>query len=106
MRNCPAPYPVYTVHGILFITPETAERFPDLAAVVAKLDVRNPDARLETWVEAAGSAGRAQEILDFLCEHHLVHVDEGGTYRWYRAVHCGEEVIKGVRVDHTLEFCR
>jgi len=102
-RNRPAAYPVYMTHGWIMITPETRERFPELADVVAKFDGRNPDAPAETWIEAVRDEARAREILDFLVQNGLLILGADGVYRWYRCVHCFEEIVKGVRVCEGTE---
>ena len=90
-RTDPAPYPVYLVHALVMITPETAERFPELPDVVSHFRVPDPSATIDKWIEAAGSEKRAREILDFLMENHIVTLDEDGVYHWYRSVHSGGE---------------
>jgi hypothetical protein len=102
-RHDPAPYPVYINHGLIMVTPETAQRFPDLADLVARLDRRHPDAPLARWVELAGSETRAREIVNFLATHHVIRLSEDGICRWYRSVHCGEEIVQEVRVCRIKE---
>lgn len=90
------------------ITPETAQRFPDLEKVVSHFAVPDPDAKIAKWIEAAGSEERAREILSFLMKHHIVEQDEDGVVHWYRSVHSGREGepwIKEVRVCPLEEFC-
>ena len=101
-RNEPAPYPVYINHGLVMVTPETEQRFPDLAVVVKAFNVPDPDTTIEKWIEAAGSEERAREILDFLMQNHIVTVDDAGVYHWYRSVHSGRE---GEPWIHELRVC-
>ena len=107
-RNDPAPYPIYLNHGLVMITPETAERFPDLADLVKAFNVPNPDARIDRWIEAASGEKRAKEILGFLMENHVVSLDSKGVYHWYRSVHSGREGepwIHEVRLCDLEEHC-
>ena len=104
-RNNPANYTVYMNHGLIMLTPPTAKEFPDLAEVLGTFDRKNPDVPFEEWVETAGSEKRAQEIIDFLTDNHLITLEEDGKYRWHRCVHCGEEIIKEVRVCDLEEHC-
>ena len=83
-------------------SPETARRFPDLADVIGKFDGCDPDATLDQWIDAAGGEARAGEILSLLVDSGLLHLGDDGLYRWYRAVHCGQQVIKEVRVNTDL----
>ena len=108
MRNNPAPYPAYLNHGVVTITPEAAERFPDLPEVVEAFAVPDPDTGIDRWIKAAGSLARAEEILTFLMENNIVHKDDEGIYHWYRSVHSGgegEPWITEVRVCHIKEYC-
>lgn len=107
-RNDPAPHPVYLNHGLVMITPETAKRFGDLADVVKAFNIPDPDAGIDKWIEAAGSAERANEILEFLMENHVVTLDDEGVYHWYRSVHSRREDgawIHEVRVCDLEEHC-
>ena len=102
VRNQLQPYAAFTANGTIFISPETSRRFPDLAEMIGKFDGRDPDAALDQWIAAAGGEARAREILSLLVDSRLLHLGDDGLYRWYRAVHCGEEVIKEVRVNTDL----
>ena len=107
-RGDPAPYPVYMNQKAIMITPETAKRFPDLDRVVHHFRVPDPDRKIDSWIAAAGSRGRAQQILDFLMENHVVSRDSADVYHWYRAVHGGgpgEPWIGEVRVSDLEEHC-
>ena len=107
-RNAPAPYPVYTQHGMIMITPQTAECFPDLAAVVEHFRTPDPAGPIEKWIAAAGDEKRAREIVDFLLANHILHGDEEGVYHWCRAVHdggSGDPYVHEVRVCEVAEYC-
>ena len=107
-RNDPAPYPVYLNHGLVMVTPETAERLPELADVVKAFNVPDPDTTIERWIELAGSEKRAREILDFLIENHVITADDAGVYHWYRSGHSGgegEPWIHELRVCELEEYC-
>ena len=104
LRNCPTACPVYTVHGWIMISPETAERFPELADTVEKLDKHAPGTTMNDWIESIGSAERAGEIVDFLSEHRILSRNEDGSFSWYRAVHTDGDVVKGVRVSLVQEY--
>jgi hypothetical protein len=107
-RDDTAPYPIYNVHGLLMVTPETAERFPELEKIVEHFRMPDPDAPLERWIEIVGNEKRAREIVDFLVDHHILRKDDEGMLRWYRAVHSGgpgEPYIHGVRVCDVKEYC-
>ena len=97
-RNNPANYPVYMNHGRIMLTPPAAKDFPDLAEMIEKIDRRNPDLTFEQWIKIAGNEKRAKEIIDFLTENNLVTLDKEGKYFWHRNVHCGDEIIKEVRI--------
>ena len=108
MRDDPVPFPLYLNHAWLMITPETEACFPELGRVVEAFSTPDPDAPIERWIEVVGNRTRAEEILAFLIEHHIVTLDDNGVYRWYRAVHSGrvgEPWIKGVRVCRLHEYC-
>jgi len=107
-KSDPAPYPIYLNHGLVMVTPDTAKRFPDLADVVKAFNVPDPDTTVEKWIDVAGSAERAREILDFLVQNHVVAVDDAGVYHWYRSVHSGgqgEPWIHELRVCDLEEHC-
>lgn len=103
-RNCPSTYPVYMCQRWLSITPETAERFPELLTVGEKLDKRNPDASFDKWVEMVGSQARAREIVDFLVENHILTLGEDGIYRWCRTAGANGEVVHGIQVSDLEEY--
>ena len=103
-RNSPTSYPVYIVHGWIIISPQTAERLPELTGVVAKLDMTRPDAPEEAWIEAVGSERRAREIVAFLVQNHILLPSGEGAYQWYRAFPRKGDVIKGVRVSEVEEY--
>ena len=104
-RNNPANYPIYMNHGLIMITPPAAEEFPDLAEFVAEIDRKNPDLPFEEWVRITGDTHRAKQILTFLTENHLVTLRKDGIYFWHRNVHCGDEIIKEVRICNLKEYC-
>ena len=109
VRDNPTPYPVYNLHGRIMITPETAERFPDLAGIVEHFFEPDPTAAIGKWIEAAGSEKRAKEVLDFLMEYHIVCSDPDGMYHWYRALGSeskpGKQYVHGVEVCPLREYC-
>jgi hypothetical protein len=113
-RNNPAPYPIYNNQGRIAITPETAEKFPDLADIVKHYCIPEPSADIDKWIEAAGSEKRAKEVLEFLMANNIVSVDEKGIYHWYRAVYSGPgpdawtpgtPYIYGVEICDLKEYC-
>ncbi|MHB9124592.1 MAG: sialidase family protein [Armatimonadota bacterium] len=103
-RNCPANYLVYNAHGLIMVTPDTAKRFPELTDAVSRLDGRKEQVSLDEWVNAVGSSDRAAEIIGFLTENHILIPCGENLYRWYRAVHSGHEIIKGVRICDAEEY--
>ncbi len=108
MRDDPNPYPLYLNHAWLMITPDTEARFPELARVVEAFCTADPDVSKQRWIDVVGEQSRAEEILAFLMEQHVITVDRKGLYHWYRAVHSGREGepwIKGVRVCRLKEYC-
>ena len=107
-RHDPAPHPVYINHGLVMITPATAERFPELPDVVKAFNVPDPDATIDKWIEIVGAEQRAKEILEFLMDNHVIAVDDDGVYHWYRSVHSGAEGepwVHEVRVCELEEYC-
>ena len=107
-RGDPAPYPIYLNHNILMITPQTAERFPDLEQVAQHFNLPDPDRGIDFWIAAFGTRTRAEQILALLLENHVVTQDSEGIYHWYRAVHGGgpgEPWITEMRVCDLEEHC-
>ena len=102
-RGETAPHPAYLRWGTLMITPETAEHFPDLSEIVKHFDIPEPDTKIDQWVEAAGSEERAEEILDFLIESHIVIKDDDGVYHWHRGCLSGGE---GEGWIHDVDVCK
>ena len=70
---------------------------------MVQCDKADSHADFATWEQACGSADRAREVLDFLMEHHILSLTEDGIYRWVRAGHLSEQVIRKVLVDEVVE---
>ena len=102
-RRSPSPYPVYNVHGSIVVTPETAERFPELARIVKHFSVPDPSAPFSEWVDLVGDEARAREIVDFLAANHIIRAHDDGTYHWYAAGHGGHG--PGEPFIHDLRVC-
>ena len=106
VRNRPGHLPVFMLHSDIVITPQTAEQFPDLKDVIARLDPNAPDVALKTWIEIAGSETRGRQILDLLERHHIVERGDDGVYRWYRwVVREGLPIVGEVRVSDSFDHC-
>ena len=103
-----APYPVYLNHGLVMIRPDVLEQYPELPRVVAAFVVPDPDTDLAHWIEVVGDPERAEAILGFLLEYHVLQRDDDGIYHWYRSVHSGgsgEPWIHELRVCELEEHC-
>lgn len=107
-RDNVAPYPVYNSRGMIMITPETANDFPDLADIVEHFCIHEPSADIEKWIDAAGSKKRAKEVLQFLLDNNIISVDDKDIYHWYRARQSGDmgkPFIHGVKICNLKEYC-
>ena len=104
VRNQPGHLDVFMEHGNILVTPHIAEKYPDLADVIAKLDPNQPDETLDVWTQHAGSEQRAQELLDLLERHHMLQCAAEGVYRWYRwVIKDGYPVIGEVRITENKD---
>lgn len=97
-RSDPSPYPIYNVHGMITVTPETAKKFPELSKIVETLMALNLDAPFEKWLDIVGDKQRTKKIIDFLLQNHIISIDDKGIYHWYKAIHSGDPYIHGLRV--------
>lgn len=81
-KNKAYSYSLFTFEGRVFVSPETAVRFPEIDVLVRSLR-RSKEFTLAHTEEATGLSGtRLAELLDLLVASHLLRRLESGGFGW------------------------